>query len=64
MSRGGLCKGMSRGLCTGMSKGLCKGMLRGGYSQVANRRGGLNKRGVQKFFQNSINGGVLINGGG
>ena len=27
------------------------------YSQVANRRRGLNKRGVQNFFQNSINGG-------
>ena len=33
------------------------------YSQVANRRGGFNKRGGQNFFQNSINGGVLINGG-
>ena len=28
------------------------------YSHLANRRGGFNKRGGQKFFQNSINGGV------
>ena len=33
------------------------------YSHLANRRGGFNKWRGQKFFQNSINGGVLINGG-
>ena len=28
------------------------------YSHLANRRGGFNKRGGQKFFQNLINGGL------
>ena len=32
------------------------------YYQVANRRG-VDKQGVQNFFSNSINGGILIDGG-
>ena len=32
------------------------------YSQIANRRG-VEKQGVQDFFSNSINGGILIDGG-